>query len=117
MTRRESNSAPVEIYGLLYSLGLTAADSAFFHLAYAVGLAADQPQRLLAPEWLYPETARHYGVDPRTVERGVRRLSARAWGNAPERLSRMAGAPLHGAPPPIRFLSILAGVLRGGRAA
>lgn len=115
MTRHEP--APAEVYDLLYRLGLTATSTAFFHLAYAVRLAAYQPQRLLASAWLYPETARRYRSDPETVERNIRRLSVKAWKNAPERLSQMAGVLLRSAPPPARFLSILAESLMGGRAA
>lgn len=117
MTRRESDPAPEEIYDLLYRLGLSATSTAFFHLAYTVRLVVVQPQRLLAPAWLYPETARHYGSDPETVERSIRRLSVKVWKKAPERLCQLAGAALNGAPPPVRFLSILAGSLRRGRAA
>lgn len=117
MARREPDPAPEEVYDLLYQLGLSAASASFFHLAYTVRLAASQPQRLLAPAWLYPETARHYRVHPETVERSIRRLSVKAWKNAPERLSQMAGTSLIGAPPPGRFLSILAESLRSGRAA
>ena len=115
MTRPEP--APGELYDLLYRLGLSATSTAFFHLAYTVRLAACQPQRLLAPAWLYPETARHYRTSPETVERNIRYLSAKAWRNAPERLSQLAGVRLNGAPPPIRFLSILAESMGSGRAA
>lgn len=99
MTLRESNPSPEEIYDLLYRLGLAATSTAFFHLAYSVRLAACQPQRLLAPEWLYPETARRYQSNPRVVERNIRRLSVRVWKNAPDRLSQMAGITLDDAPP------------------
>lgn len=115
MTQHEPDSA--EIYDLLYRLGLAATSTAFFHLAYAVRLAAYQPQRLLASAWLYPEAARHYRSDPETVERNIRYLSVKAWKNAPERLSQIAGVALHSTPPPVRFLSILAESLMGGRAA
>lgn len=117
MQWHELEPAPEEIYGLLYRLGLSATSTAFFHLAYTVRLASRQPQRLLVPEWLYPETARLYRTDPKTVERSVRRLGMQAWRKAPERLAQLAGVPLKGAPPPARFLSILAGSLRSGRAA
>ena len=115
MMRHKSDST--EIYDLLYRVGLAATSTAFFHLAYTVRLAAYQPQRLLAPAWLYPETARRYRTRPETVERNIRYLSVKAWSSAPELLSQMAGVTLCGAPPPGRFLSILAGNLRGGRAA
>lgn len=117
MMRREFDPAPEEIYTMLYSLGLAATSTAFFHLAHGVRLTVSQPQRLLAPAWLYPEIARHYRTAPTIVERNIRRLSAETWQNAPERLSQMAGITLHAAPPPARFLSILADSLRGGRAA
>lgn len=117
MTRPESAPAPEEVYDLLYRLGLTAASAAFFHLAYTVRLAACQPQRLLAPAWLYPETARHYRTDSQTVERNIRALSVIVWKKAPEQLARLTGSRLDGAPPPSRFLSILAEALRNGRAA
>ncbi|WP_300415590.1 sporulation initiation factor Spo0A C-terminal domain-containing protein [uncultured Oscillibacter sp.] len=117
MMWRESSPAPEEIYDLLYRLGLAATSTAFFHLAYSVRLAVYQPQRLLAPERLYLETARHYRSDPRTVERNIRWLSVKAWKNAPEQLSQMAGVTLDDAPPPVQFLSILAAGLKGGHAA
>lgn len=117
MTRPDSGPAPEEIYDLLYRLGLTASSTAFFHLAYTVRLAVCQPQRLLAPAWLYPDTARRYRTDSGTVERNIQNLSVTAWRNAPDLLSQMAGTPLEGAPPPARFLSILAESLRRGRAA
>ncbi|MCI8813625.1 MAG: hypothetical protein HFG12_10430 [Oscillibacter sp.] len=49
---------------------------------------------------MYPETARHYRTSHDTVERNIRYLSMKAWKNAPERLSQMAGVKLNGAPPP-----------------
>ena len=115
MMRHEPDTT--KIYDLLYRLGLAATSTAFFHLAYTVRLAAYQPQRLLAPAWLYPETARRYQANPKTVERNIRYLSVEAWKNAPERLSQLAGVTLCGAPSPARFLSILAGSLKDGRAA
>lgn len=115
MMRHEPDST--EIYDLLYRLGLAATSTAFFHLAYTVRLAANQPQRLLAPAWLYPETARRYQTNPKTVERNIQYLSVEAWKNAPERLSQMAGVTLRCAPSPARFLSILAESLKSGRAA
>ena len=117
MTPRELNPRPGEIYDLLYRLGLSANSSAFFHLAYTVRLAVCQPQRLLAPAWLYPETARHYRTSPESVERNVRRLSVKVWKNGRERLSQMAGVTLETMPTPVRFLAILAESLRKGRAA
>ena len=42
-----------DIYGLLRRLGLSADNSGFFHISYAVYLAFQQPARcLLAERWL-----------------------------------------------------------------
>lgn len=117
MTRPDSALAPEAVYDLLYRLGLTATSSAFFHLSCAVYLASAQPQRLLSPAWLYPAVARCYRTTPEAVARSIHGLTRRAWQNAPEALSCLAGTPLRSAPAPIRFLTILAQSLRGGRAA
>ena len=112
MTRPESGPGPVAVYDLLYQLGLSARSAAFFHLAYTVRLAAEQPQRLLAAAWLYPETARHYGTSPEAAERNIQHLSTLAWRSAPEQLSRLAGAPLNEPPPTARFVAVLAAAIR-----
>lgn len=104
--------APEAVYDLLYQLGLCAKSTAFFHLAYTVRLAAEQPQRLLAAAWLYPETGRHYSVSPETVERSIRHIGMLAWRLAPDRLSLLAGVPLTEPPPAIRFVAILAAAVR-----
>lgn len=111
MERPKPGPAPEGVYDLLYQLGLSVKSAAFFHLAYTVRLAANQPQRLLAASWLYPETARHYGAAPETVEQNIRRLKAMVWLSAPEKLSQLAGAPLKGPPSTIRFVAILASAL------
>lgn len=117
MTRHEPNPSTEEIYDLLYRLGLTATSTAFFHLAYTVRLVVYQPQRLLAPTWLYPETAQLYRTNPEIVEQNIQRLSIKAWKNEPERLSQMAGIMLLSPPSSTRFLAILANNLKDGRAA
>ena len=48
-----------DIYDLLYRLGATANYTGFFHMAYAVWLCVEQPDRLLlVTKWLYPEVAK-----------------------------------------------------------
>lgn len=48
-----------EVYDLLYQLGVTANYTGFFHMACAVSLCAEQPDRLLlVTKWLYPEVAK-----------------------------------------------------------
>ena len=57
------DDVPVEIYGLLCQLGLTANYTGFFHTAYAVHLASSAPRRLdRAIKYLYADVAEHYST-------------------------------------------------------
>ena len=99
----------VKIYDLLYRLGAAATHTGFFHTAYAVRLAAEQPERLLlVTKWLYPDVAKHYGTNWRAVERNIRTTIQEIWKRCPETLSDMAGYPMTQAPRPAEFISILA---------
>lgn len=118
MTLLEDSPLTVEIYDLLYRLGVTAGSIAFFHTAYAVRLAVEQPQMLLlVTKWLYPEVARHYRTNWRAVERNIRRVIATVWKNEPELLCKLARRPLSSRPTPAQFLSILAAQFTAGSAA
>lgn len=118
MTLLEDSPITVEIYDLLYQFGISAGSIAFFHTAYAVRLAVEQPQMLLlVTKWLYPEVARHYRTNWRAVERNIRRVVAAAWKNDPALLCKLAHGPLPGRPVPAQFLSILAAHFNEGSAA
>lgn len=96
------------IYSLLYELGLTANSISFFHTAYAVHLALEQPQKLLlVTKWLYPEVAKHYHSNWRAVERNIRRLIQTVWTQHREQLDFLAGQNLQAKPTPAQFLSLL----------
>ena len=70
----------VQIYDLLYRLGVTANHAGFFHTAYAVYLAAKQSDRLLlAAKWIYPKVARHYGITGYCAVRSIDMASRTAW--------------------------------------
>ena len=57
-----------EVYDLLYRLGFSATSTAFFHLSYAVYLAALNPHWLVKPsQRLYPEVADQYNANPLQV--------------------------------------------------
>lgn len=114
----EGDSLTVEIYDLLYQFGVSAGSIAFFHTAYAVRLAVEQPQLLLlVTKWLYPEVARHYRTNWKAVERNIRRVVATAWKSNPALLCALARGPLPGRPVPAQFLSILAAHFTEGSAA
>ena len=53
----------VEVYDLLYRLGFSATNTAFFHLSYSVYLASLNPHWLVKPsQRLYPEVADQYNT-------------------------------------------------------
>ena len=98
-----------EIYDLLYQLGLTASTTGFFHTAYAVYLARQQPERLLlVSRWLYPAVARHYATTWMRVERSIRTAADIAWSTNAGFLEKLARQSLYQAPKASKFISILA---------
>lgn len=114
----EEHSLTVDIYDLLCRFGISPGSIAFFHTAYAVRLAVEQPQMLLlVTKWLYPEVARHYRTNWKAVERNIRRVAAAAWKNNPALLCSLAHRPISIRPATAQFLSILAGHLTEGSAA
>ena len=97
------------IHQLLYSLGLTAEHTGFFHSAYAILLVCRDPERLrAATKILYPETADHYHTTWCSVERNIRYVIDLLWRDHPNRISRMAGYPILRKPTPRKFLSLSA---------
>ena len=110
-TRRlpEDSANLSEIYDLLYQLGLTASTTGFFHTAYAVYLARQQPERLLlVSKWLYPAVARHYATTWMRVERSIRTAADVAWSANVRLLEKLARRSLHQRPRESTFIAILA---------
>ena len=97
-----------EAFALLSRLGITANYEGFFHAAYSVALARQQPERLLlVTKWLYPEVAKKYGTTWQCVERNIRTIVALAWTRNPEYLQQLAGYPMIQKPRAGQFISIL----------
>ena len=113
------DNLPVEIYDALYQLGLTANYTGFFHIAYAVHLAVQSPQRLrLVTKWLYPDVAAYYNTTqyiavaandttPAAVERNIRLSVARVWSETPDLLMKLSHTPLSEKPSNAKFLALL----------
>lgn len=97
-----------DIYALLRQLGITGNYLGFFQTAYAVYLAARQPERLiLVTKWLYPEVAKHYDTTWFCVERNIRSVATIAWNNHRSYLEQLAKQPLPNRPTSSAFLAIL----------
>lgn len=107
-----------EICFLLYSLGITANCVGFFYTAYAVFLAARQPDRLLlATRWLYPYVAARYHETWQIVEHEIYLVSMTAWATRRKHLEAIARRSLPRTPSATEFISILVYAITYNRAA
>ena len=97
-----------EVYDLLYRLGFSATNSAFFQLSYAVYLAALNPHWLLKPsQRLYPEVADQYNTNPLQVVRNIDGFACASWHKNAAFLRSLTCRPLTTAPTSAQFLRIL----------
>lgn len=97
-----------EIYDLLYSLGVAANYTGFFHMASAIALCREQPGRLLlVTKCLYPEVAKQYNTNWKAVERNIRTACGVIWRENRPLLERLAYRPLPQRPRTAQFLCIL----------
>lgn len=104
-----------DIYNLLYQLGITANYTGFFHTACAVSMCMEQPDRLLlVTKWLYPEVAKQYHTNWKTVERNIRTVNRIIWQKNRPLLEELAHRQLEQKPRNAQLLSILVSLLDGG---
>ena len=98
----------MDIYDLLYHLGVTANYTGFFQTASAVRLCMKQPERLLlVTKWVYPDVARHYKTNWRAVERNIRTVNGLVWEQNRPYLEELAGRKLPHKPSNAQLLAIL----------
>ena len=102
-----------EVYDLLYRLGFSATNTAFFQLSYAVYLAALNPHWLLKPsQRLYPEVADQYNTNPLQVVRNIDRFACTTWHKNAAFLCSLTCCPLMTAPTAAQFLRMLVHYVR-----
>ena len=92
------------IYDLLYSLGVTANYTGFFHMAYAVSLCVEQPDRLLL-------VTKQYNTNWKAVERNIRTVSCIIWQENRSLLEELAHRHLEHKPRNAQILAILVSAL------
>ena len=103
----------VEVYDLLYRLGFSATNTAFFHLSYSVDLSALNPHWLVKPsQRLYPEVADQYNTNPLQVVRNIDGFACASWRENAALLRSLTYRPLTTAPTSAPFLRILTHYLR-----
>ena len=102
-----------EVYDLLYRLGFSATNTAFFHVSYAVYLAALNPHWLVKPsQRLYPEVADQYNTDPLQVVRNIDGFAGDSWRKNAVLLRSLTCRPLTTAPSSAQFLRMLVHYVR-----
>ena len=107
-----------DIYGLLRRLGLSAENTRFFHVSYAVYLTTRQPVRTpFAEWWLYPAVAGQYHTCIFNVKRSVCIAVNRVWETERGALRSITKYPLKREPLPSEFIAILATYIKSGDAA
>ena len=103
----------VEVYDLLYRLGFSATNTAFFHLSYSVYLAALNPHWLVKPsQRLYPEVADQYNTNPLQVVRNIDGFACASWHKNAAFLRSLTCCPLMAAPTAAQFLRMLVADIR-----
>ena len=106
-----------KIYDLLYCFDLSAENTSFFHIAYAIYLAVRQPERLLfVSKWLYP-AAKYYKVTALQIEYNIGFITHIAWKRKRKLLEELARRLFSQEPKPSEFLQILVIYLTSGLAA
>ena len=98
----------MDIYNLLYRLGVTANYTGFFQTAFAVHLCMQHLERLqLVTKWGYPDVARQYKTNWKVVERNIRTANGIVWEQNRRYLEKLAGLELLHKPSNAQLLAIL----------
>ena len=96
------------VQDILRQLGITRCYKGFDHTAYAISLAVQGEDRLVAvTKGIYMETASHFNCKWTAVERNIRTAAKRAWKVNRPLLCEMASYPLLCTPSASEFIEIL----------
>ncbi len=111
-----TQATQIEIYRLLYHLGLTANYKGFFHLSRAMELCMLQPERLqFITKQVYRDVARQFSTTWTAVERNIRTAVRLIWQTHRPQLEALAGRPLQQKPTNGKLLAILVHSFPSGR--
>ena len=106
---------PITADRLLRSIGASGRYTGFDYAVYMIEQVVDSQEsiRLIAKR-LYPETARHFGVKPHSVEYALWTLISACWTHGDrDALNEIAGRPLIQAPSNAEFIDMMAAYIKG----
>ena len=100
---------------LLRSIGASGRYTGFDYAVYMIEqIVSSQESIHLITKRLYPETARHFGVKPHSVEHALRTLISACWTHGDrDALNEIAGRPLIQAPSNAEFIDMMAAYIKG----
>ena len=106
---------PITADRLLRSIGASGRYTGFDYAVYMIEQVVDSQESIrLITKRLYPETARHFGVKPHSVEHALRTLISACWTHGDrDALNEIAGRPLIQAPSNAEFIDMMAAYIKG----
>ena len=106
---------PITADRLLRSIGASGRYTGFDYAVYMIEQVVDSPESIrLITKRLYPETARHFGVKPHSVEHALRTLISACWTHGDrDALNEIAGRQLIQAPSNAEFIDMMAAYIKG----
>ena len=106
---------PITADRLLRSIGASGRYTGFDYAVYMIEqIVSSQESIHLITKRLYPETARHFGVKPHSVEHALRTLINTCWAYVDrDALNEIAGRPLMQAPSNAEFIDMMAAHIKG----
>lgn len=103
------DSKMMDIYTLLYQMGIGPNQITFYYVACATRLVIEDPENLLLiTKRLYPEVAKRCGAKRGAVEHGIRHAIDRLWYNYPDAFKQELGVAISKRPTPAEFLIMIA---------
>ena len=105
---------PMDTEAMLRSLGVSGSLNGFDYTVYMVDcMVKNNGYKRTVTKALYPETAKHFGVSPSSVERALRTVILSCWQRSDHTmLDTLAGSHLERMPTNTVFLDILASHIR-----
>ena len=106
---------PITADRLLRSIGASGRYTGFDYAVYMIEQVVSSQESIhLITKRLYPETARHFGVKPHSVEHALRTLINTCWDYGDrDAMNEIAGRPLIQAPSNAEFIDMMAAYIKG----
>ncbi len=107
---------PITADRILRSLGASGRHTGFDYAIYMIEQVVNSGESIqLITKRLYPETSKHFGVKPHSVEYALRTLIGTCWAHGDwDALNEIAGRVLTHAPSNAEFIDMIAAYIKNG---